>query len=79
MNRSVKKYSINRTLLPPLTMFVKDLPNSKCQKPFEGEYPLEGILRVSTLELAYVITIRSIVKRMELTHVGRQSQRPDSH
>jgi len=48
-------------------MFVKDLPNSECQKPFEGEYPLEGILRVSTLELAYVMKISSIVKRKELT------------
>jgi len=79
MNRSVKKYSIKRTLHSPLTMFVKDLPNSECQKPSEGEYPLEGILPVSTLELAYVIKISSIVKRKELTDLGRHSQCPDNH
>jgi hypothetical protein len=79
MKRSIKKYSINRTQLSPLTMFVKDLQNSECQKPSEGAYPLEGILRVSTLELAYVIKIRGTVKRRELTDLKRHSQCPDSH
>jgi len=60
-------------------MFVKDLPNSECQNPFEGEYPLEGNLRVNTLELSNVIKTRSIVKRKELTDLGRHSQCPHNH
>jgi hypothetical protein len=52
-------------------MFVKYWPNSECQKPFEGEYPLEGILRVSTLELAYFIKIRSIIKKEGVDRRGQ--------
>ena len=47
-------------------MFLKDLPNSECQMPFEGECPLEDVLRISTLELTFVIKTR------------RHSQCPDS-